>query len=192
MRSLIERPSVLKWALALAGWLLFVSDIAWAAAFSVKEVKTRLEGKAYVMEARIDYRFSETALEALDNGVPLTLDVHLQVRRKSAWMWEESLVDRHLRFMIRYQPLSERYLVVELPDGTKKSFVSRDAAIAALGELDGVPLLGRDRIDPNQRYEVELKAFLDIEALPLPLRPMAYLKPSWKLSSGWTEWSLQP
>jgi hypothetical protein len=174
------------------GWILLL--LAWAAlagAFSVTSVVTRPEGNLYLMDARIAYRFSEAALEALDNGVPLTVDVHLQVRQKSAWMWEESLVDRHLRYSIRYQPLSERYQVVELPDGAKKNFVSRDAAIVALGELDGVPLLGRDRIKPGQSYEIELLAALDIEALPLPLRPMAYLKPSWKLSSGWTEWALQ-
>ena len=192
MRRLISRSSAPRTALPLTGLLLFLAGAAWAEGFSVTEVKTHLEGKVYVMEAQIDYRFSEAALEALDNGVPLTLDVHLQVRRKSAWMWEDSLVDRHLRYLIRYQPLSERYLVAELPDGPKQSFVSRAAAITALGELEGIPLLGSDRIKPDQLYQVELKTSLDIEALPLPLRPMAYLKPSWKLSSGWTEWSLRP
>ena len=37
-----------------------------------------------------------------------------------------------------------------------------------------------------------LKIALDIEELPLPLRPTAYLLPSWKLSSGWTTWPLRP
>ncbi len=179
-------------ALVVAALLLLFGSAAWAAAFSVSRVETRLEDNFYVLDARIDYRFSEAAQEALDNGVPLTIDVHLQVRREGAWLWEQSQVDRHLRFEIRYQPLSERYLVAVLPDGPKKSFVSRDSAIAALGELDGIPLIRSDAISPDKRYRVEIRASLDIEALPLPLRPLAYLKPSWKLSSGWTEWSLQP
>lgn len=177
---------------ALAALMLLLSGVALAAAFTVTAVTTRLEGNLYVADARIDYRFSPVALEALDNGVPLTVDVHLQVRRRSAWLWEDSLVDRHLRYSIRYQPLSERYLVAQLPEGFKKSFVSREAAIVALGELEGIPLLGQDRLKPNERYEVQLNASLDLEALPLPLRPMAYLRPSWKLSSGWSEWKLRP
>ncbi len=181
-----------RWAAALAALLVLMSGVALAAAFSVISVTTRLEGNLYVADARIDYRFSPVALEALDNGVPLTVDVHVQVRRRSAWLWEDSLVDRHLRYSIRYQPLSERYLVAQLPEGFKKSFVSRESAIVALGELEGIPLLGQDRLKPGERYEVQLNASLDLEALPLPLRPMAYLRPSWKLSSGWSEWKLQP
>jgi hypothetical protein len=177
---------------ALVALMQLLSGVALAAAFTVGAVTTRLEGNLYVADARIEYRFSPVALEALDNGVPLTVDVHLQVRRRSAWLWEDSLVDRHLRYSIRYQPLSERYLVAQLPDGFKKSFVSREAAIVALGELEGITLLGQDRLKPNERYEVQLNASLDLEALPLPLRPMAYLRPSWKLSSGWSEWKLRP
>lgn len=180
------------WTLAVTTLLLLASGFALAAAFRVTSLTPRLEGNQYVADAHIDYRFSDVALEALDNGVPLTLDVHIQVRRRSAWLWEDSLVDRHLRYSIRYQPLSERYLVTELPGGYRKSFVSRAAAITALGELEGIPLLGNDRLKPNEPYEVQINASLDLEALPLPLRPMAYLRPSWKLSSGWSEWSLLP
>ncbi|MGD9299645.1 MAG: DUF4390 domain-containing protein, partial [Thiohalocapsa sp.] len=41
-------------------------------------------------------------------------------------------------------------------------------------------------------YEVQIRVSLDIEELPLPLRPMAYLYPSWKQSSKWTKWPLEP
>ena len=32
----------------------------------------------------------------------------------------------------------------------------------------------------------------EIEALPAPLRPIAYVSPSWRLSSGWYEWVFVP
>lgn len=193
MCPLIRACRTWAWVFGLASLLLLVSGVAQAAAaFRVTALTSRLEGSLYVADTRIEYRFSDAALEALDNGVPLTVDVHIQVRRRSAWMWEESLVDRHLRYSIRYQPLSERYLVAQQPEGFKKSFVSRDAAIVALGELEGIPLLGSDRLKPTEQYEVQINASLDLEALPLPLRPMAYLRPSWKLSSGWSEWNLRP
>ena len=158
----------------------------------VERVETRLVEGTFVMDALLDYRFSAEALEALENGVPLTILVQIQVRRVDAWLWEDSKSDLQLRYAIRYKPLSERYEVYRLPGTEGRSFVSRDAAIRALGEITGLSLIGAANLDPDTEYEVQIRASLDIEELPLPLRPMAYLKPSWKLSSGWSKWPLTP
>ena len=163
-----------------------------AAEFDVTNVETRLVNGTYVMDAQIDYDFSERALEALDNGVPLTVEVHIQVRPEDDWIWDTSLVDQRLRYRIRYKPLSDRYLVSQLPGETGRIYVTRDAAVAALGEIKNLQLLDQTRLDPEQPYEVQIRAWLDIEELPLPLRPMAYLYPSWKQASAWTKWPLTP
>jgi hypothetical protein len=164
-----------------------------AAEFSVKEVRTREDGGTLVMDATIDYGFSEDALEALDNGVPLTLEVHVQLRSSDAWVWDDSLVDQRLRYAIRYKPLSERYLVSQLPGDSGRSYVTRDAAITALGEIEGLQLVSTERLHEEEGpFEIHIRASLDIEELPLPLKPLAYLYPSWKLSSGWTKWPLEP
>jgi hypothetical protein len=160
--------------------------------FQIRQVQIRQDQGAYLLSATVDFDFSEEALEALDNGVPLTVVVHLQVRRSNAWVWASSLLDQQLRYAIRYRPLSERYEVYSLPGANGRDFVTRDAAIRALGELTNLPLVSTRKLDPDQTYEVQLKVDLDIEELPLPLRPMAYLKPSWKLSSGWSKWPLKP
>ncbi|NBC48201.1 MAG: DUF4390 domain-containing protein [Gammaproteobacteria bacterium] len=182
----------------LAWWVtgLIVACVQIAAAaddgFRVVSAETRRVDDSYLLSAEIDYRFSERALEALENGVPLTLEVHIQVRAADAWLWDQSLADQRLRYRIRYKPLSERYLVSRLPDDKGRTFVTRQAAIAALGELDGVYLVSAQRLAPEQDYEVHLRALVDIEELPLPLRPMAYLRTGWKQSTGWTNWPLTP
>lgn len=179
------------WLVLIALWGLALPTAA-ADKFRVESAQARLDGETYVLDARIHYGFSELALEALDNGVPLTIEVHIQLRPKGAWIWADNLVDLRLRYSIRYKPLSERFVVSQVPDEGGRSFVTRDAAIAALGEVKGLTLINAGRLDPKTDYEVHLKAQLDIEELPLPLRPMAYLRPSWKLSTGWTRWPLQP
>jgi hypothetical protein len=161
--------------------------------FNVIDAETRVVDGSVLLSAEIDYGFSERALEALENGVPLTILVHIQVREQGAWIWDESLVDQRLRYRIRYKPLSERYLVSRLPgEEGGRTFVTRQAAIAALGELDELYLISEKRLDPDRAYEVHLRASLDIEELPLPLRPMAYLRSGWKQSTGWTKWPLTP
>jgi hypothetical protein len=151
-----------------------------------------VQDDTYLLDLQIDYGFSDTVLEALDNGVPLTLVVRAQVRRKGAWIWEKNLADLRRVYLIRYQPLSEIYQVASLPDGERRSFVSRSAAIAALGEIQGLPLIKRSRLEADEEYLARVKVELDIEALPLPLRPTAYLSRDWNLSSDWSEWPLQP
>jgi hypothetical protein len=161
-------------------------------ALSVERVETRLVDGVYFMNAAMDHSFSPETLEALENGVPLTILVQIQVRRVGAWLWEDSLLDLQLRYAIRYKPLSERYEVYRLPGSEGRSFVSREAAIRALGEISDLSLIDIESLSPDADYEVQIRASLDIEELPLPLRPTAYLKPSWKLSTGWTKWPLTP
>lgn len=185
-----------RFAYVRVGMLLVVTLMAAHPAiadeFEVERVETRLNGDTLVMDADIDYGFSEVALEALDNGVPLTVEVHIQLRPTDAWVWDDSLVDQRLRYVIRYKPLSERYLVTRLPETGGRSYVTRDAAIAALGAVEDLDLVSVGNLAAGTSYEIHLQASLDIEALPLPLKPMAYLLPSWKLSSGWTKWPLKP
>jgi len=172
--------------------LTMVPALVLGADFRVKEVETRVEDGTYLLNARIDYRLTPEVLEALENGVPLVMLVHVQVRRSDAWIWEESVLDLQLRYTIRHRPLSDTYEVFRLPGTKGRSFVTREAAIAALGEIRDLHLIDQDRLAPDEAHEVQIKAALDIEELPLPLRPMAYLRPSWNLASGWTKWPLQP
>ncbi len=194
-----RRSAVQPWRFLLAGLmlapLLLLTSAASGAAkdgLRVEKVETRLVDDTFFMNAVLDYRFSTEALEALENGVPLTILVQIQVRRVGAWLWEDSRVDLQLRYAIRYKPLSERYEVYRLPGTEGRSFVSRDAAIRALGEITDLSLIGASSLEDDADYEVQIRASLDIEELPLPLRPIAYLKPSWKLSSGWSKWPLTP
>ncbi|WP_133511221.1 DUF4390 domain-containing protein [Candidatus Thiosymbion oneisti] len=182
-----------SWVL-LVLWTLTTAPRA-VAEFTVAAVQTRDEGEMLVMDADIGYGFSAEALEALDNGVPLTLEVHIRLRGADDWVWDRNLVDRRLRYRIRYKPLSERYLVSPLPgdSGMGSNYVTRDAAIAALGRIDGFRLVSRERLRKlGGAFKLWVKVSLDIEELPLPLRPIAYLFSAWKLSSGWTQWPLQP
>jgi len=175
-------------ALALAGWTV----LALAAEFTISQASARLQDGTYVVDATIGYEFSAAALEALENGVPLTVEIHLQVRREGAWVWEPDVVDSRLRSQIRFSPLQGTYQVTNIDSGAQRSFASRDRAIAALGEVKDVTLVRADALAADQTYRVEMRVALDIESLPLPLRPRAYLSPDWNLSSEWSRWRLRP
>ena len=164
----------------------------WASEIEIERVETRLKDDHYLLDARINYQFSDKALEALDNGVPLTLDLHLKLERLGAWFWEEPIVDTHLRSSIRFHALAETYQVLDHTRNLQHNFVTRDAALSALGEINELSVVDAVQLNAEGIYQIRLKTSLDIEALPLPLRPLAYLQPAWKLSSGWSLWPLEP
>jgi hypothetical protein len=183
------------WVRDWLSWLLaglLAASAAWADRFEIDSLSVRLRDGVYRFDARIEYEFSEAALEALDNGVPLYLDVQVQLRRDDAWFWERSLVSRQLRYMIRFQPLSELFQVNDLQREVQQNFATRRAAISALGDLSDLKLITADKLVQGDEYQVRLRAALDIGALPLPMQPLAYLSPAWELSSDWRSWPLQP
>ncbi|MCF6281852.1 MAG: DUF4390 domain-containing protein [Candidatus Polarisedimenticolaceae bacterium] len=163
-----------------------------SAEFIIEMVETTLKDGRYLMDARIGYQLSEIALEALDNGVPITLDLHVElVESGTSWFWQERLVDSHIRHTIRYHSLADSYQLFEHSSQQITNFVTRSALLSVLGEISGFELVRVERLRPNITYQVRINAELDIESLPLPLRPTAYLQSAWKLSSGWSQWPLE-
>ena len=163
-----------------------------AAAFEVSEMSTRLVDGTWYLDAYVNYEFSDTALDALENGVPLILDVKVEILRERPWLWKERVLKRRLRYLIRYHALASLYQIENLGSGTRLNFATRDAAIRTLGEVLELPLIEDAALKRGAAHEIRMRAKLDIESLPLPLRPLAYLSPAWHLSSGWKSWRMQP
>ncbi len=181
----------------LAGRLLVIALLLWPVAcwsgeFVIRELSTRLAEAGYLLDAQIEYRFSERAVEALENGVPLTLKLQIRIRPRDAWIWQHDTLSYNLRYRIRYLALASVYQVRDLQSGSRQNFVTRRAALEALGRLREVFLIPADRLEAGTDYQLSLRASLDIEALPLPLRPWAYLDPDWEHDSEWKRWTLQP
>ena len=113
------------------------------------------------------------------------------MRRERGQWWDEVLAARELRYRIETNVLTSRYQVRSLDDGSTRNHRSLDEMMEALGHLDAVPVIARERLSADARYAARIRARLDVEALPSPLRPIAYLSPSWRLNSGWFEWRFE-
>lgn len=153
---------------------------------------TLSENGRILLDADIGYDLNDTVSEALENGVPLTFETHVQMRRAEAWIWESDVVDRRLRTVLRYRPLSGLYELRNLQTEEHLDFATRDAALRALGKIVGMPVIERDALNLDEDYLVKIDVRLDIEALPLPMRPTAYLTRDWSIRSEPWEWRLRP
>lgn len=163
----------------------------WAKGIEVEKVSTRLRDDVYWINAQLLYHPSKAVLDALEHGVPLTFEVRIKVRRKEAWLWDRTVAKQLLRYQVRYQALVSMYEVF-LPDQRTLRFSTLDGALRALGELADVPLVRASELDQGEEYQLRLSVELDIESLPVPLRPRAYLSSDWSLSHESRAWPLTP
>ena len=159
--------------------------------FVIEHATLRPVGGTYVVDARIDCAFSEDNLEAMRNGVALTIIVDIEVRRERGQWWDETLVARELRYRLETNVLTGRYRIRNLDDGSVRNYRSLEEMKDTLGHLESVPIIARERLTADAHHAARIRARLDIEALPSPLRPIAYLSPKWRLNSGWFEWRIE-
>ena len=164
--------------------------LAWGAEFKILRADTRLIDDVYLLDADIRFELSPAVLEALSNSVPITFSLQMQIRRRRPLLWDETVASLQQDIRLHYHALAQQYVVTDLNSGAQHSYPTRTAALRAIGEVKNFPLLDRDLLADAEDHYVSLKAELDIEALPAPLRPMAYLSSDWRLSSEWYSWPL--
>ena len=180
------------WLLLLAA-LCLLSSNAWSRETRIIDVRTLVVDGVYRLGARVEIDFNETLPEALHNGVPLLIELRIEVLRKREWLWlwPELVADLRQRFKLEYHVLSRRYLVYSYASGVRQSFRSMDGALEYIGNVYDLPLIDAQLLNPSQNYIVRIRADIDVEALPTPVRLWAYLGSEWSLKSRWFEWPLQ-
>ena len=181
-------PLALLVAFAL---LLARATPAMASDFVIRSAETHLVDHVYLLDASIDYRFSDKGLQALRNGVPLTIRLDMEVDRVRHYWFNATVAELTQRYQLYYHALSDQYLVRNLNSGALYTFPTLYGALSAMGDVHNFPLIDQKLVKPGDRYKVSLRASLDIEALPSPLRPLAYRTPAWHMGSNWYTWSLR-
>lgn len=162
-----------------------------ASDFQVETVRTRLVDGVYLLDADIAVAFSEESLEALDSGVPLTVVVDVDIVQTRKLAWDKRVARLSARNELRIHVLSRKYIVRNLNSDATTSYLTLNEAISALGSLENFPVLDSHLLSAEQSYHLKLRARLDIEALPSPLRPVAYLSSLWRRSSEWSTWPIE-
>ena len=175
-----------RWMLLL---LLLVAQTVFAGHIDILETRVWLQDESYLLDADLGYEPDEKVMEALGNGIPVVFRISFVVEEQG--LISRELASREVDFTVRFRSLAAFYEVTN-SDGARRTFVSRAALFTYLGELRGIPLVSTTELEPGKNYRYLVKAELDIDSLPLPMRPMAWFSPVWKLSSGWKEWPLNP
>lgn len=162
-----------------------------AADLTIESVTPQWQENVYQLDARIHYNLNAPALEALRKGVAIVMVLDVEVFQQSPWYWpEKTIASLEQRYQIKYHALTERYLLTNLNTGVQSGFPSLQSALDVLGGVMGLPVLDRQLLEEGTAYAARMRARLDLDALPAPVRLLAYVTPGWRQSSDWYEWKL--
>lgn len=159
--------------------------------FKVTELQPRLIDNGLIVNGTMQLELSRKVDEALSKGIELPVIVEVRLYRKRSFLWNQNIDSWTLRRTLRYHALSGQYIVSA--DNNADSFLSAADALKHLGTLSELRLTLTDAeaADAADEYLVKLRTHIDIEALPAPLRPVAYTTLSWHMNTGWTTWNVQ-
>lgn len=192
MRASVSNKTSLCYSLLYCFFVWLMPALSYAESFGieVKNAEIASQGNSYVLSADIDYQLSARAKEALQNGVPLFWDIHIKTLQHRNYFWDKTLVNTGIRYRIQYHALLNMYRVRNEGSGELYNFSTLSAALELMSTLRDFRVMDKTVSMPGERYAVGIKVTLDRDALPLPLRPIAYTNPQWYLSSDWTLWPL--
>jgi hypothetical protein len=157
-------------------------------ACSGQNVETRFEINhldSHWASGRIDInceqklRLSAEARNALEHGVPLTIEVEVILRDLAT---RTRIEDVTSRYELSYLPLSEHYRISGTRPHETANFPRLRHALAKLSRLELSMEVGTL---PDGEYEVLARSRLVHGEMPPPMRLPALFDPDWKHASAW-------
>ncbi len=158
--------------------------------FEVRSATTSLSSGVHLLDSRLQLVLSSEALVALDSGVPLTIELQMQVIRVRRLYMDALDAELAVRFELEYRPLSQRYIVRNINSGDQDSFATLYSALNNLGRVSGLPVIDDALLEPDKSYRVRVRAMLQTQQYPAPLRLLFFWRSQWQLQSEWFEWML--
>ncbi len=158
--------------------------------FEVRSASSALVEGVHELESRLQLVLSADALDALNSGVALRIELNLEVIRVRRFWPDATDAELVVSYELEYRPLSQRYIVRNLNSGDQDSFATLYSALNNLGRIQGLPVVDDSILQPNKTYRIRLRARLSTEQYPVPLRILFFWRDEWQLESDWFEWLL--
>jgi len=153
--------------------------------FQVVSIVSYEQEQHIFIDADLKMKFPDVVVEALENGIPLTIAVEAQIYRKRQW-WRDVIIKQSRQlFELRYHPLTNVHEIKNIATNERYSFDTRQDAMKAFGTIRNASLLKKDRLNKRYQYYVQIRLLLDINSLPSALRQVAALSSDWRLASEW-------
>ena len=160
--------------------------------FEVRSADLQLKDGVYHLNAHLDLPVSDAVRRGLADGVPLALELDLDIERVRQLLPNSRVAELTQRYHLQYNAVSAHYVLRNDNSGQQESLSTVDAAIERLSDVRGLPVLDRALITADRRYEASVRAKIDYGSVPFSLRVLMFWVNEWHRESDWYTWTLQP
>ncbi len=152
--------------------------------FVLQKVDARWSNGQLLATLHQSLALSSEARDALQHGVPLTVQMELLVKSSDGQSRVKNLLES---YEIRYLPLSDRYQLT-LPGGEEIKTFPRLRHL--LSDLSLVRMSVRTGALPTGDYQLLVRTHMDKRKVPPPMRLPILFSPEWRHDSNWSAWPL--
>ncbi len=163
-----------------------------AGRFEVRSADLELKDGVYHLNARLDLPISDAVRRGLTEGVPLSLELDLGIKRVRQLLPNSSVAELTQRYHLQYNAVSARYILRNDNSGQQESLGTVDEALEHLSEVHSLPALDKALIAVDRRYEANVRAKLDFGTVPFTMRLLMFWVSDWHRESDWYAWTFQP
>lgn len=175
--------------IALLGLQLFLAEAALAA---IKYSQARLveREQQLLLDASANIELNPSIESGLASGVPLYFNAILEIKQSNPFWLDTTVHKQVYRYSLVYYELTRHYRVSWLDEARSRNFRSLLDALASIGSVRRLPVLATQELSESQTYHATLRLALDQNALPLALRPLAFVNSGWRLKSEEYQWQI--
>lgn len=160
--------------------------------FEVRSADLELKEGVYQLNARLDLPVGDAVRRGLAEGVPLTLEVNLDIERVRQLLPNSRVAELTQKYNLQYNAVSARYILRNDNSGQQESFATLEAALDSLSQIHSIPALDKSLLSADRRYEANVRAKIDYGTVPLSVRLLMFWVQDWHRESDWYTWTLQP
>jgi hypothetical protein len=160
--------------------------------FEVRSADLELKDGVYHLNARMDLPVGDAVRRGLADGVPLTVELDLDIERVRQLLPNSRVAELTQRYHLQYNAVSARYILRNDNSGVQESIGTIDAALERLSEVKSLPVLDQSLMASNRRYEASVRVKADYGAVPFTLRLLMFWVSDWHRESDWYTWTPQP
>ena len=172
-------------------FLLLSATTCMAEEITVEHVSSRLVENSYYLDARIEFNLHDDLLEALEHGVELGINIMIKVKETRNWLWDRVYKQDTIKFKLDHRPLSDVYIVTNVRKSEQRQFDTLEYALKYMGKIDQHFLLDNDNITDEPGLTGLLRAEMNVDNLPPPLKPIAFLSNKWQMDGKWHRWTIR-
>lgn len=177
--------------MVIAVTFLLLPILAFAGSISISAARLLPEPEGFTLEVDSEIELNQTLERGLQNGVPLYFNVELRLHHHRRFWFDRVVAKSLRRYSLVYYELTRHYRISVVGEDVTRNFRSRLDALEYLGNIRDLQLPLEQPLNPEFSYRAEFEFALDVDALPLALRPQALLSSAWRLNSEEFHWRVK-